>query len=132
VYLVIYRTPLLDRLGTLRLATATRDCVTRFPTAAPVAAGLILTIAAEALGQVSVSIREPLRMDDAFVRRELVGRSDVASLILARHALDRGEDAVASQLLEQALTEVRRDADRARVTELLDHLARRGVAPLAR
>jgi hypothetical protein len=129
VYLLVYRTALLETMKSSRLALVARLLTSRFPTVTPIVVGLLMAIGAEVLGQVSVDLRRPLHVDEAFVHRELVGRSDIASLALARFALQRGDDALASRLLERALTEVRRDEDRASAAELLHRISRADTTP---
>lgn len=131
VYLIVYRTAALERTAELRPIASLRVRVGRHPTLAPLAAAVLFVIAAEAVGQLGASIRRPLQLDEAFVHRELVGRSDLASLALARLALQRGDDVKATSLLEQALTEVSHESDRAAAAALLEALARRNAAPRA-
>lgn len=67
-------------------------------------AGILLT--AEAMGQISFSGFKPWEPTREFVERELVGRSEIAHLLLGGEAFNAGETAVAQREFELALDEL--------------------------
>ncbi|HVZ74129.1 MAG TPA: phosphatase PAP2 family protein [Polyangia bacterium] len=113
VYVVVYRTDLLPAPAPPKPGRA--------PWVRSATIAMVLVALSEAVGQVSMHYRHHLLVDPAFVRREMVGRSDHVHLALGRWALRRGDVDGGARELRLALDELRDPAERAGVEAMLAH-----------
>ncbi len=119
VYWLVYRTELAARLARVRLGGERESRAAGRPLARRAAVALLLLLTAEAVGQTALRVTRPFALSEAFVRRELVGRSDLASLELGVAAFRAQRYAEARDALTRAIGEVQEPRLIARAHELL-------------
>lgn len=101
---IFYRSPWSRRAAARRAPPSDRwsPALTR-----RVVAAVMIFFVAEIVGNVSVAIRGGLRVDEHFIRAELMGRSTLAHYLLALGERKRGDHAAAAASLSAATDELR-------------------------
>jgi membrane-associated phospholipid phosphatase len=91
VYFVVYRVDLPVLRQPLRM-----------PRVHPVLMSALLITVAEGVGELTIRMQQPWQASRSFVEREMVGRSELAPLLLGRIALNEGRLDEARRLLAEA------------------------------
>jgi hypothetical protein len=123
VYALVYRADWPHRLARWSRKAPASSRLLGGPLIRPLVLAGVLLLLSEAVGQVTTRVRTPLLPNRAFVERELVGKSDVASLYRGLLAYRARDYATAQGWFARAVTEVQSPGTRARAQELLGRSA---------